>query len=145
MVGNTGLANNTLYQISINSNVMSATTVAGPVLANNFTQEFVQAGLQVTEFANGAHDYLFLSVLSFGSPAGCSSGGCVLGFDVAGGTISGSTVPVIATAEAGGTSGIIIDNYSVFSGASNIYFTTLSPQACTTSGGTGGCAIQTSQ
>jgi hypothetical protein len=145
VVGNTGLANNTLYQISITSNVMSGTAVAGPVLADNFTQEFVQAGMQVTEFENGAHDYIFLSVLSFGSATGCSSGGCVLGFDVASGTISGSTVPVIAAAEAGGTSGIVIDNFSLATGASNIYFTTLSPQPCSTSGGTGGCAIQTSQ
>jgi len=30
-------------------------------------------------------------------------------------------------------------------GASNIYFSTLLNQTCTTSGGTGGCAIQTSQ
>ena len=40
-----------------------------------------------------------------------------------------------------GTSGIVGDNAS--SGAQNGYFSTLSNQTCSTSGGTGGCAIQT--
>jgi hypothetical protein len=52
-----------------------------------------------------------------------------------------------AAAEAGGTSGIVIDNTSGTTGASQIYFSTLAngSSACTTSGGTGGCAIQASQ
>jgi hypothetical protein len=45
----------------------------------------------------------------------------------------------------GGTSGITIDNISTASGASNIYFSTLGSETCTTSGGTGGCAVQASQ
>jgi hypothetical protein len=45
----------------------------------------------------------------------------------------------------GGTGGVIIDNTSTFSGASQVYFFTLGNQACTTSGGTGGCAMQASQ
>ena len=48
-------------------------------------------------------------------------------------------------AETGGTSGIVIDNGSGSAGASQIYFTPLADQPCTTSGGTGGCAIQASQ
>ncbi|MGA2359654.1 MAG: hypothetical protein ABSF66_11685 [Terriglobales bacterium] len=40
-----------------------------------------------------------------------------------------------------GTSGIVVDNGAT--GAQNIYFSTLLNQTCT--GGTGGCAIQTSQ
>jgi hypothetical protein len=44
----------------------------------------------------------------------------------------------------GGVSGIIIDNVVNASGNSQVYFTTLSDQACGT-GGTGGCAIQASQ
>ena len=147
-VGNTGLANNTLYQIAINSNVMSTSTVAGPELANNFDNNYLSPGLPITEIANGTHDYLFVSVLYFGLFAGCNDNqgnGCVLIFDVASGTVSASSTPLSATAEAGGTSGIVIDNTSSFSGASNIYFTTLANQACPTSGGTGGCAIQSSQ
>ncbi len=46
---------------------------------------------------------------------------------------------------AGGTSGIIIDNTVSGSVAgSQVYFGTLSNQACGTSG-TGGCAVQASQ
>jgi hypothetical protein len=43
----------------------------------------------------------------------------------------------------GGTSGIVVDNDNT--GAQNIYFSTLLNQTCTTSGGMGGCAIQTLQ
>jgi len=53
-----------------------------------------------------------------------------------------------AAAEAGGTSGIIIDNVvnvGTLVGASQIYFSTLSNGTCSTSGGTGGCAVQASQ
>jgi hypothetical protein len=148
VVGNTGAANNTLYQITINSNVMSATATAGPVLSNSFTNGFSSAGLSITEFFTGARDYIFLSVLSFGVPAGCTdtlTSGCVMGFDVSSGTISGSTTPTGATPVAGGTSGIIIDNTASLSGASNIYYTPLANQTCTTSATTGGCAIQISQ
>ncbi|HUK32231.1 MAG TPA: hypothetical protein VLV89_14030 [Candidatus Acidoferrum sp.] len=149
VVGNTGAANNTLFQISINSNVMSTTATAGPAVSDSYTAGgYFSAGLQVTEFLNGMHDYIFLSVLSYGSPSGCTSSlteGCVMGFDVTSGTINGSTAPSAAATEAGGTSGIIIDNSAALSGAANIYFTTLLNQTCTTSGGTGGCAIQTLQ
>jgi hypothetical protein len=44
----------------------------------------------------------------------------------------------------GGISGVIMDNVATTGGASQVYFTTLSDQACGTSG-TGGCAIQASQ
>jgi hypothetical protein len=141
-------SNTTLYQVSISSNVLNTTSTAGPVVSNNVTNGYFAPGLQVSEFYNGTTDYIFLSVLAFGSPATCSdtlTSGCVMGFDVTSGSISGSTTPTAATTEAGGTSGIIIDNSSAFSGASNIYFTPLSDQLCTTSATTGGCAIQTSQ
>ena len=48
----------------------------------------------------------------------------------------------------GGTSGLIIDNTvgsGTMAGSSQIYFSTLGNQTCTTSGGTGGCAVQASQ
>ena len=146
MVGNTGPANNTLYQVSINNDVMSPSTTAGPVVSNSYTKGYYSAGLQVAEFyAGGTNDYIFLSVLAFGVPSGCTSpslnNGCVLGFNVNSGTISGSTTPTGATGEAGGTSGIVVDSGAA--GAQNIYFSTLLNQTCT--GGTGGCAIQTSQ
>jgi len=53
-----------------------------------------------------------------------------------------STASLVAT---GGTSGIIVDNVSTFTGASQVYFSTLADGACTTNGGNGGCAVQASQ
>jgi|HubBroStandDraft_1064217.scaffolds.fasta_scaffold01736_9 hypothetical protein len=74
---------------------------------------------------------------------------------IAGATTDGSVrwrnVGSIATSSAaatGGTSGIIMDNdvgSSTLAGASQVYFSTQGSQACTTSGGTGGCAVQASQ
>jgi hypothetical protein len=75
---------------------------------------------------------------------------------VVGGTTSDSTLtwtnegPASASglASAGGTSGIIIDNFvssGTLAGASQVYFSTLSNQTCATSGTTGGCAMQASQ
>jgi hypothetical protein len=54
-------------------------------------------------------------------------------------------IATASLAAAGGTSGIIIDNVSTMTGASQVYFTTQSNQTCTTSGGSGGCAVQASQ
>jgi hypothetical protein len=51
-------------------------------------------------------------------------------------------------ATAGGTGGVIIDNTvssGTMAGASQVYFSTQSNQTCTTSGGTGACAMQASQ
>ena len=49
-----------------------------------------------------------------------------------------------AVAQAGGTSGIVIDN-SGGSGGSNVYFSTLSAGPCTVGTAAGGCAIQATQ
>lgn len=53
--------------------------------------------------------------------------------------------PSSAQASSKGTSGIIIDNLVGSGGGSQVYFSTLGNQTCTTSGGSGGCAIQASQ
>jgi len=45
----------------------------------------------------------------------------------------------------GGTGGINIDNIVTSIGGSQVYFFTLGNNTCTTSGGTGGCAMQVSQ
>jgi hypothetical protein len=58
------------------------------------------------------------------------------------------TISAFSLASAGGTSGMIIDNFvssATLAGASQVYFSTLSNQTCATSGGTGGCAMQASQ
>jgi hypothetical protein len=76
---------------------------------------------------------------------------------VGGTTIDGTVAPKVtwtnvgppataALAAAGGASGMIIDNtVTTSAGTSQVYFSTLSNQTCTTSGGTGGCAVQASQ
>jgi hypothetical protein len=95
--------------------------------------------------------------VQFASVAG-KSGGTIPTFNqTPGGTTSDGTnglvwtnIGSIATADmpaSGGTSGIIIDNTvgtGTLAGASQVYFSTLSDQACGTSG-TGGCAVQSSQ
>ena len=149
VIGNTGSANNTLYQIPIASNVMGA-PLAGPAISTNFTNGFMAAGMSLNEIFTGTHDFIFSSALIFAAPAACGAGslaqGCVMGFDVTSGTISGATTPTGATASAGGVSAIVIDNVVTgLAGASNIYYTPLANQTCATSGGTGGCAIQVSQ
>jgi hypothetical protein len=56
--------------------------------------------------------------------------------------------PNAALTVTSGTGGIIIDNAvgsGTLAGASQVYFFTLGNQACTTSGGTGGCAMQAAQ
>jgi hypothetical protein len=66
------------------------------------------------------------------------------------GTVRWRNLGAVATsslAASGGTSGIIMDNTvgsGTMAGASQIYFSTLGTQACT-SGGSGGCAVQASQ
>jgi len=100
----------------------------------------------ITEFYNGTQDWLFMSVLANGNKTGCT-GACLYNFNVqAAGTTGSVTDGVGAT---GGTSGIAIDNSLTGAGESQIYYTTLSNQACTGNGttgsGTGRCAIQTSQ
>jgi len=150
VVGNTGPANNTLYQVSITANVMSATSVAGPAVAQNYTNGYYAAGLNVTEFFNSGTDYVFLSTLAFSNDTGCGTTpsiniGCVVGFNVTSGSLSPSTLPVGSSPAAGGASGIIVDNAGAAAGESNIYFSALANQACPTSGGSSGCAIQISQ
>lgn len=61
--------------------------------------------------------------------------------------INASMLPVSALQTAGGASGIIMDNVvssGTMAGASQVYFSTLTGQTCT-SGGSGGCAVQASQ
>ncbi|MGA7401317.1 MAG: hypothetical protein WBW38_14925 [Candidatus Sulfotelmatobacter sp.] len=65
------------------------------------------------------------------------------------GTLVWTNIGAIATfalPAAGGTSGIVIDNtLETLTGASQVYFSTLSTETCSTSGTSGGCAVQASQ
>ena len=141
--GTSGVVN-ALWQIPITGGVMGT-----PVLGPELTTADVACS-PITEFLNGATDRMFLSVAGSavaGTPINCLAGsGCVMSFDITNPLTWGpSTGPAATTTVTGGTSGIIIDNSSSAGGASQVYFTPLSDQLCTTSGGTGGCAIQASQ
>jgi hypothetical protein len=98
----------------------------------------------ISEVYNATSDLIFLSVTTLGNKTGCS-GACVYSFNPA---IS-TSVPVAGLTANGGTGTIIIDNTSTAAGASQIYYTTLSSQACGGNGsvgaGTGACAVQASQ
>ncbi len=129
----------TLYQIAITTNTMSTTATSKATPGSSGA-----TCSPVTEFFNNGTDYAFLSVTAANGspPSGCTSGsGCVVSYNI---TTSSSVTVSGASTEAGGTSGIVIDN-NLGSGGSQVYFSTLANQTCATSGGTGGCAIQASQ
>ncbi|MGB6686575.1 MAG: hypothetical protein WBE76_01895 [Terracidiphilus sp.] len=135
----------------------SGAATAGPELATNYTNGYYAAGLPITEYCNAGDgssctssegtDYLFIGVLSFGEQFAANpctnqseSIGCAMGFTApTSGVISSSATPNSTLPVAGGPSGVVID-YS-----SNIYFSTLYNQTCSTSGGTGGCAVSATQ
>lgn len=105
----------------------------------------------VNEFDNSGTDRIFLSVTANAdyTPGTTCSGACMYSFTVT--SEISSTNPNVAASKAvtGGTSGIIIDNASSSTGASQVYFTSLGNESCagngTTGSGTGGCAVQASQ
>lgn len=87
----------------------------------------------LTEVFNGSTDYLFVSEPNSGAPSGCNGGACVMSFNI---TSSFPTAPIatlpipgILGVSGDGTSGIIIDNVSTTTGASQIYF--VNPNAST--------------
>jgi hypothetical protein len=145
--GNAG-GSPTLYQIAIPATGVIAdptTATTGPVLTNTTT-----SCSPVTEFYNSTTaEYHFMSVSATGTtaPGTCtaSSTGCIVSYNLHNITFNGSLTPTASANEAGGTSGIVVDNSSSSNGASQVYFTPLSNETCTTSGGSGGCATQASQ
>ncbi|MFZ0774776.1 MAG: hypothetical protein WCA49_24510 [Candidatus Sulfotelmatobacter sp.] len=139
------------------TNVVGGTTVSGTVTFMN------QGATTVTALANWTANHAYglraRIVDSNGdveivSVAGRSNGTAPTWSTTAGATTTDGTVtwvnagvlPSAALAAAGGTSGFIIDNtLGNLTGDSQVYFSTLSNQTCTTSGTTGGCAVQASQ
>jgi hypothetical protein len=149
---------NTGGEPKLMQNPMSAFVPPGDVIgiAGNIINPLTTAAATcspVTEiFGSGGttDDYIFLSVSANGNSTGCT-GACLYNFLVSTNGTS-PTVPTAATAGlavTGGSSGIIMDNISTTSGASQIYFSSLSNGTCagngTTGNGTGGCAVQASQ
>jgi hypothetical protein len=161
--------NSMLYEnVAVTAGTSGATPPTWPaqvgVTASDGTVTWLNQGANlVTALASwaGNHAYaLHARILDsngnieIATVAGTSAGTVPVWKTTAGLTISDGTVtwtnagvlPSSALPAAGGTSGIIIDNtVQTLTGASQVYFSTLSNQTCTTSGTTGGCAVQASQ
>jgi hypothetical protein len=131
-----------------NSNVVvCSVNVTNPITATGDAA----AGSPLTEILNGANDYLFAGVTADGNTTGCTgsggTNGCVYSWNAAS-TLAAGTAATAGGTALGGTSGIIVDNVSATTGASEIYFSTLGATGtCSTSGmvTAGSCAIQATQ
>jgi hypothetical protein len=137
-----------LWKVNINGTTLTATEMEA------LTTAAAQCS-PVTEFDNGATDYIFLSVQANSqtlAPVSCPSNatGCLMSFNVTT-ALTGSTATTKTTSEAGGTSGVIVDNASTTTGNSQIYFFPLGSTTClgnsnaSAGKGTGICAFQLSQ
>ncbi len=133
----------TLYRIPITANVMGT-----PVTIHALSSATSTAGVEcspITEFYNTptATDWLFMSVPTTGIETGCTTTGCVYSFKSTT-AIAAGTHATAGFSSTDGSSGIVVDDNSSSTGASQIYYSTLGNQACGT-GGTGGCAVQAAQ
>jgi hypothetical protein len=105
--------------------ITTATNVLGAPVA--ITTTLSTAGTTcspVTEFQNGAVDQAFVSVEASGRPANCGGTGCIMNFTITS-ALPAAALPTAVLPENGGTSGIVVDNSSAFTGASQLYFSTL--------------------
>ena len=119
--GNAG-GNAQLWRIPITT----ATNTLGSAVAITTTLSTASTTCSpVTEFQNGAVDQAYVSVEASGRPANCGGTGCVMNFTITS-ALPATATPTAVLPEAGGTSGIVVDNSSAFSGASQLYFSTLS-------------------
>jgi hypothetical protein len=146
----------TLYAIPITG---AAGMTAGAAPAGTALASGTATCSPITEVGTGTtetNDYIFLSVTQNGSltasGAGCkgtgAAGACVYSFNLG----TSASTPAAGLLANGGTGAIIIDNVSGAQGASQIYYTTLSSEACKgqngtgpVGAGTGACAVQASQ
>jgi hypothetical protein len=111
-----------LWRVPITGGTMSATAQIGPALTNGGTDSAECS--PITEVMNGVNDYLFLSVPAAGNDTGCT-GACIYMYNLTTMGAWGAGVTAAAGLQApGGTGGIIIDNISTTTGASQIYYST---------------------
>jgi hypothetical protein len=116
--------NSVLYRVGFNSSGTMNSTNDGN--SYTLTTGTINNCSPLTEIYNGSTDYLFLSEPNDGAPSGCGGGGCVMSFNI---TSAFPTAPIATLSIAGvlgvsgdATSGIIIDNVSTVTGASQIYY-----------------------
>lgn len=129
-----------LWRIGFTSGgALTGTPTAVEALASNTTTE-ASGCTPLTEFFNAnansgaGEDYLFTGVSGYGSPTGCETAGthdgCVMSFTLpttATGLAVGATPTATysLTGNGDGSSGIVIDNQSTDTGASQVYFSNL--------------------
>jgi hypothetical protein len=111
----------TLYSVGFDGSWLNPSDTTNAALATGMADSSL-----VTEFYNTAlqKDFLFVGVTNHCiATTGGGTAGCVMSLDITNGfpTINAGTT---ALAAQGGTSGIIVDNESSLSQASNIYFAT---------------------
>jgi len=111
----------TLYSVGFDGSLLNPSDVTSTPLANGMADSS-----PVTEFYNSTlqKDYIFVGVTNNCiATTGGGDAGCVMSLDITNGfpTINSATTALPAP---GGTSGIIVDNDSSLSQASNIYYAT---------------------
>ena len=114
-----------LWRIPITNNGMGA-AVFGQQLVSGDTADASGGGgscSPITDVQNGGNNYIYLSVPELGNRTGCA-GACIYVYNLTGITW-GTTNAIAGLAAPGGTSGIVIDNVSATSGASQIYYSTM--------------------
>jgi hypothetical protein len=139
----------TLWQIPMSTGTIGV-PVAGPALTTAVLNGTSCSPVVEVYNPGAVKDWIFMSVVNnavAGLPINCGvAAGCIMSFDVtAGAAITNLTATTGHTTVTGGASSVTIDNLAGTAGASQVYFTPLGIQACATSGGNGGCAIQASQ
>jgi hypothetical protein len=147
----TGIANGDYIQVD--SEIMLVTGGGGTTGTTTLTVTRGALGTTPAGHLNGtpvtvaALDWLFLGVTANGSDGACP-GACIYSFYIGNPLGNGATAAAGFKA-AGGTTGIVIDNAFTSTGASQIYYSTLSGQTCNGAGseghGAGICAVQLSQ
>jgi hypothetical protein len=142
-MGDTSTGNEpTLYQVALGSGGGGNPSLT--LHTYNSTSNGAATCSPVTEFDDGTHDWVFLSVSASGNQTTYCTGACLYNYSIptSGTTTTGS--PTAGMNVAGGASGTIIDNNSTTpTDASNIYFYSLSQGTPCASGN--GCAVQASQ
>jgi len=117
-----------LYDIGFSNSsfTLSSTTANGPLALSTGTTTGVTAS-PVTEFYNQptSTDYVFVGVTNACQTTGIT-GGCIRSLNITSTFPTTSTVNNVILAAGGGTGRISVDNYSSSTGASSVYYTTLS-------------------
>src|SRR5439155_20875189 len=115
----------TLYRIGFTGTTLNClaagsacTALTGALEISNNTGE----ASTLTELKNGTTDRLFVGVTKGTNGVGLCpfGGGCVENFNIT--LLMPTTTAAPAVSEAGGTSGIVVDNVSTVAEASSVYF-----------------------